>query len=87
MEKIGRFEKIIISGLVIIAALSFWLLPEKTPPEKPLAEMTQEERTTELQRILNKAGIILPDDWQQMSRQERGKFLLSNGLLDAIGEE
>jgi len=87
MEKIGRFEKIIISGLVIIAALSFWFLSEKPHTEKPLAQMTTEERTSELQQLLDKAGIQLPDNWEELSRQERGKFLLGNGLLDVIGSE
>jgi len=57
--------------------LSVLLLSACTSSEKPA-----EDPRAELERLLNKAGIELPENWDNLSRQERGIFLIQNGLLD-----
>ncbi|HEY5714146.1 MAG TPA: hypothetical protein VIT68_02230 [Candidatus Gracilibacteria bacterium] len=51
-------------------------------PKKP-SEMTQEERTQELRRTLENLGVELPKNWESMSKQERGAFLIDSDIVPA----
>ncbi len=60
--------------------------PDVVGSEKYPAEMTEAERTAEIQAILDKVGVKLPTNWESMSKEERGIFLLPI-LMEANMEE
>ncbi|MCF7906189.1 hypothetical protein K9L63_03325 [Candidatus Gracilibacteria bacterium] len=53
--------------------------PEELTPEQ-VANMTEEEKEAEIAEIFARIGVELPENWSEMSKQERGKFILQYGL-------
>ncbi|MCF7917984.1 hypothetical protein K9L27_03230 [Candidatus Gracilibacteria bacterium] len=51
---------------------------ELTPEE--VSHMTESEREAEINKILEKVGTQLPENWREMSKQEQGLFILKYGL-------
>ena len=70
-------KKSILVLLLLVLVGCAKVAPEPEP-QKPLnpASLTESERTEEIQRMLDQVGVQLPDNWEEMNKQERGKFLL-----------
>jgi len=74
--------------LFLLSVLLFLLAAcgkEAVPVEKELspaeiAQMTEEEREAEIAKIFSRIGVKLPENWSEMSKQERGRFILKYGL-------
>ena len=64
--------------IIIGAAVLFVGCGQEKAPELPAnpGSWTEEERTAEIQRMLDQVGVKLPDNWEEMDKQERGAFLL-----------
>ncbi len=53
---------------------------EKEPTPAEIAQMTEEEREAEIAKIFSRIGVALPENWSEMNKQERGRFILKYGL-------
>ena len=59
--------------------------PEVSP--EPAIPDTEAEREAQLQELLDKIDVELPENWSEMTKQERGKFLLPHLMQVEIVEE
>jgi len=47
-----------------------------------LNNLSEAEKTEEIQRVLDKIGVALPKNWETMTKSQRGKFLLDYVLTE-----
>lgn len=66
-------KKFFLIGLILLAGCSN--APDPQEPVNP-STMTESEKTEEIQRTLDRVGVKLPENWEDMTKQERGAFLL-----------
>jgi len=74
--------------LLLLSVLLFLLSgcgKDAVPVEKELspadiAQMTEKQKEEEVAKIFAKIGVKLPENWSEMSKQERGRFILKYGL-------